>query len=154
MPSFGLCFQIHYYLTDFYDKTMLNIIDYFAYRTMKRFKGNPMDRREMQLVPCVVICCTFFIPFNLFYLIFRNSIICYISILIYVFAIYAFFDRRYKKYNNDYERMKFYHKYDAHWMNKYIPNWTIWVAGIALCPIGVWFTFYTNKLLIEAMINH
>ena len=50
--------------------------------------------------------------------------------------------------------MKFYHKYDAHWMNKYIPNWTIWVAGIALCPIGVWFTFYTNKLLIEAMINH
>ena len=128
---------------------MLNIIDYFAYRTMKRFKGNPMNRKVVDLVPCVVICSTFFIPFNLFDQILRNSIICYISILIYVFAIYAFFDRKYKKYNNDYERMKFYRKYDSHWMNKYIPNWSIWVVGIALCLIGIWFAFYMNRLLID-----
>ena len=130
---------------------MLNIIDYFAYRTMKRFKGNPMNRRVVDLVPCAVICCTLFIPFNLFYLIFGNYIIGLFSILVYVFVVVAFFDRRYKKYNSDYERMKFYQKYDSHWMNKYIPNWAIWAVGIALCPIGVWFTFYTNKLLIEAM---
>lgn len=136
---------------------MLNIIDYLYCRILRillRMKKNARFFRIYQnraaiTLAFAIIFFTFFIPFNLLYLIFGYGTVFIITLALYMAGVCWFIERRYAKYENDAEeRLKFIRKFSFYRMNRLIPDWVIIIGLFLICALGFCFAFISNNLLV------
>ena len=92
---------------------------------------------------------TGFIPLNLIKIIFlQHNLLIYLFVILYCISIVTYFVLRYKKYNQRKNRIELFHRYGTSIFNKYIPDWSIWLIGIILCPAGGFFMVWVQKNLL------
>lgn len=130
-----------------------NIFDYFFYRAFKQYiekEGSYGAYFNAALyVSVVFICTTSFISLNLIKIIFlQKKLLIYVFIILYCISIATYFVLRYKKYDQRKNRIELFHRYGTSIFNKYIPDWSIWLIGIILCPAGGFFMVWVQKNLL------
>ncbi len=135
-----------------------NIFDYFFYRFFKQYfeKEGPIGAEISAAIflSVVFFSITSFITLNLLQIIFGELF--RLSVYVYGITLMAFFICRYNKYGEKKYRKQLFKKYDTYVLNKYFPNWMVWLICVILVPAGGYFCALVQnvfKSLLNVYLN-